>query len=74
MDVIAPWRFWELNSREKEIEYAEKHHIPLKINKETISFEIGDLFAECYFSPFITEIVSTILPFEYDNLKFLDIL
>ena len=35
MDVIAPWRFWELNSREKEIEYAEKHHIPLKINKET---------------------------------------
>ena len=35
MDVIAPWRFWELNSREKEIEYAEKHNIPLKINKET---------------------------------------
>ena len=22
MDIIAPWRFWELNSREKEIEYA----------------------------------------------------
>ena len=35
MDVIAPWRFWELNSREKEIEYAEAHNIPLKINKET---------------------------------------
>ncbi len=35
MDVIAPWRFWDLNSREKEIEYAEAHHIPLKINKET---------------------------------------
>ena len=35
MKVIAPWRFWELNSREKEIEYAEKHNIPLKINKET---------------------------------------
>lgn len=35
MDIIAPWRFWELNSREKEIEYAEAHHIPLKINKET---------------------------------------
>ena len=35
MDIIAPWRFWELNSREKEIEYAEKHNIPLKINKET---------------------------------------
>ncbi|MGE4549624.1 MAG: argininosuccinate synthase [Intestinibacillus sp.] len=35
MHIIAPWRFWELNSREKEIEYAEKHNIPLKITKET---------------------------------------
>lgn len=35
MDIIAPWRFWELNSREKEIEYAQKHNIPLKISKET---------------------------------------
>ncbi len=35
LDIIAPWRFWELNSREKEIAYAEAHHIPLKINKET---------------------------------------
>ena len=23
IDIIAPWRFWELNSREKEIEYAK---------------------------------------------------
>ena len=35
MDIIAPWRFWELNSREKEIAYAEEHNIPLKINRET---------------------------------------
>ncbi len=35
MPVIVPWRTWELNSREKEIEYAEKHNIPLKINRET---------------------------------------
>lgn len=35
MPVIAPWRFWELNSREKEISYAEEHNIPLKINRET---------------------------------------
>ena len=35
MDIIAPCRFWELNSREKEIAYAEEHNIPLKINKET---------------------------------------
>ena len=35
MKVIAPWRTWELDSREKEIEYAEQHNIPLKINRET---------------------------------------
>lgn len=35
MPVIVPWRTWELKSREDEIEYAEKHNIPLKINKET---------------------------------------
>ena len=33
--VIAPWRTWELKSREDEIEYAEKHKKPLKITKET---------------------------------------
>ena len=35
IDIIAPWRFWELNSREKEIEYAKAHNIPLKITAET---------------------------------------
>ena len=33
--IIAPWRTWEFKSREDEIEYAEKHNIPLKINRET---------------------------------------
>ena len=35
MTIIAPWRFWELKSREDEIEYAEAHKIPLKISRET---------------------------------------
>lgn len=35
MKVIAPWRIWDLKSREEEIEYAEKHNIPLKINRQT---------------------------------------
>ena len=35
MKVIAPWREWSIKSREEEIEYAEKHNVPLKINKET---------------------------------------
>ncbi len=35
MDIIAPWRIWELKSREDEIDYAEAHNIPLKITRET---------------------------------------
>ena len=35
MDIIAPWRTWEMKSREDEIEYAEKHNIPLNITRET---------------------------------------
>jgi argininosuccinate synthase len=35
MKIIAPWREWELKSREDEIEYAEKRNIPLQINRET---------------------------------------
>ena len=35
MKIIAPWRIWNLKSREDEIEYAEAHNIPLKITRET---------------------------------------
>nr|WP_316614197.1 argininosuccinate synthase [uncultured Ruminococcus sp.] len=35
MPIIAPWRIWDIKSREEEIEYAEAHNIPLKINRET---------------------------------------
>lgn len=32
--VIAPWREWDLNSRTKLIEYAQKHQIPIPKDKE----------------------------------------
>ena len=35
MKIIAPWREWELKSRDEEIAYAEAHNIPLKITRET---------------------------------------
>ena len=35
MEVIAPWRIWDIKSREEEIKYAEDHNIPLKITYET---------------------------------------
>jgi len=51
--VIAPWRFWELNSREKLINFAKENNIPIPVTKEKpyssdrnllhISFEGGIL-------------------------------
>ncbi len=33
VQVIAPWREWDLLSREKLMAYAEKHNIPIDFNK-----------------------------------------
>ncbi len=35
MPIIAPWREWDIKSRDEEIDYAEAHDIPLKISRET---------------------------------------
>ncbi len=35
MPIIAPWREWDIKSRNEEIDYAEKHNVPLKISRET---------------------------------------
>ena len=35
MKIIAPWREWNIKSRDEEIDYAEAHNVPLKINRET---------------------------------------
>jgi argininosuccinate synthase len=35
LKIIAPWRLWDIKSREEEIDYAEAHNVPLKINRET---------------------------------------
>ena len=35
MKIIAPWRIWDIKSRDEEIDYAEAHKIPLKITRET---------------------------------------
>ena len=35
MKIIAPWREWDLKSRDDEIDYAEAHNVPLKISRET---------------------------------------
>ncbi|MBC8559785.1 argininosuccinate synthase [Fumia xinanensis] len=35
MPIIAPWRIWDIKSRDEEIEYAEAHNIPIKLTRET---------------------------------------
>ena len=35
MTIIAPWRVWDIKSRDEEIDYAEAHDVPLKISRET---------------------------------------
>ena len=35
LPIIAPWREWDIKSRDEEIDYAEAHNIPLRINRET---------------------------------------
>ncbi|MDD7221111.1 MAG: argininosuccinate synthase [Oscillospiraceae bacterium] len=35
LKIIAPWREWDIVSRDEEIDYAEAHNVPLKISRET---------------------------------------
>ena len=34
LKIIAPWRMWDIKSREEEIEYAEARGIPVPVSKE----------------------------------------
>jgi len=36
LSIIAPWREWDILSREDAIAYAEKHNVPLKQSKKSI--------------------------------------
>lgn len=35
--IIAPWRIWDLTSREKLMQYAEQHQIPIEMKRGTKS-------------------------------------
>lgn len=35
IQIIAPWRIWDIKSRDQEIDYAEAHNVPIKITRET---------------------------------------
>ncbi|MBR6887600.1 MAG: argininosuccinate synthase, partial [Selenomonadaceae bacterium] len=39
LKIIAPWREWDLDSREAEIEYAKAHDIPIATANKTYSMD-----------------------------------
>ncbi len=39
LKIIAPWREWELDSRESEIEYAKAHNIPIATENKKYSMD-----------------------------------
>jgi len=50
MNILAPLRTWEFNSREEEIEYALKHDIPVQATKDSpysIDENIFGISVEC---------------------------
>lgn len=34
LGIVAPWRLWDIRSREDAIDYAEKHGIPIPVTKK----------------------------------------
>ena len=42
--VIAPWRIWDIKSREDAIDYANEHHIPVVATKKKIYSVDDNLF------------------------------
>ena len=36
LKIIAPWREWNIRSREDAIEYAERHGVPIPVSKKNI--------------------------------------
>jgi len=60
LKIIAPWRIWDLDSRSKLFDYAEKHGIPVPVTKSKpysmdrnilhISYE-GGVLEDPYYEP-----------------------
>ncbi|XP_078447482.1 arginosuccinate synthase family isoform X2 [Wolffia australiana] len=36
LNVVAPWREWDIRGREDAIEYAKKHNVPVPVTKKSI--------------------------------------
>jgi len=69
MAIIAPWREWNIGSRDEEIDYAEAHNVPLKINRETNYSKDKNLW---HLSHEGLDLEDPSLEPQYNNPKFLE--
>lgn len=44
LNVVAPWREWDITGREDAIEYAKKHNVPVPVTKKSIYSRDGNLW------------------------------
>ncbi|CAL8169660.1 unnamed protein product [Prunus armeniaca] len=44
LNVVAPWREWDIRGREDAIEYAKKHNVPVPVTKKSIYSRDGNLW------------------------------
>ncbi len=76
LEIIAPWREWDLKSRTEEIEYAKRHKIPVTITKQKpysmdrnlwhISYE-GGILEDPYKEPKDDMFILTVSPEKAPN-------
>lgn len=62
LNVVAPWREWDIKGREDAIEYAKKHNVPVPVSKKSIysrDRNLWHLSHEVFLSPFAGHIVIT---------------
>ena len=44
LDIIAPWRIWDIKSREEEVDYAQARGIPLNVSKKDNYSKDGNIW------------------------------
>ncbi|XP_050382377.1 argininosuccinate synthase, chloroplastic-like [Argentina anserina] len=44
LNVVVPWREWDITGREDAIEYAKKHNVPVPVTKQSIYSRDGNLW------------------------------
>ena len=71
LNVVAPWREWDIKGREDAIEYAKKHNVPVLVTKKSIysrDRNLWHLSHEVISVPFLSFLFEE-LPKDYSYLQ-----